>query len=198
MVAILFLPFENRSFEIPTVVHYSDPHCVKSTNWINGLAQMCNLNCSAIQILSVFLFQGTHIVSKLRPVDHLRQLLVENQGPDNEVVKSFFTLHSEVQAACACLVLACSQAVQDAHVAEWATRALFLYGGEPRLVFPGQQQQQQQQQRPQVQGIMSPGVTTFSQTSFHPNIASTPAPHMAYNTPSNFFEKQFTSVGLKC
>jgi len=86
--------------------------------------------------------QGTHIVSKLRPVDHLRQLLIENHGPDNEVVKAFFALHSEVQAACTCLVLACSQTVQDSHVAEWATRALFLYGGEPRLVYPAQQQQQ--------------------------------------------------------
>lgn len=26
--------------------------------------------------------QGTHIVSKLRPVDHLRQLLLESNGPD--------------------------------------------------------------------------------------------------------------------
>ena len=114
--------------------------------------------------------QGTHIVSKLRPVDHLRQLLIENHGPDNDVVKAFFALHSEVQAACTCLVLACSQAVQDSHVAEWATRALFLYGGEPRLVYPAQQQQPQPPRPP-----MSPGPTPFS-ASFHPNIASTPAP----------------------
>ena len=116
--------------------------------------------------------QGTHIVSKLRPVDHLRQLLIENHGPDNDVIKSFFTLHSEVQAACSCLVLACSQAVQDSHVAEWATRALFLYGGEPRLIYPTQQQQP----RPPTQGMMSPGPSPFS-ASFHPNIVSTPAPY---------------------
>jgi nuclear pore complex protein Nup155 len=122
--------------------------------------------------------QGTHIVSKLRPVDHLRQLLIENHGPDNDIVKSFFTLHSEVQAACACLVLACSQSVQDNQVAEWATRALFLHGGEPRLVFPAQQQQQQ---RPPVQGILSPGSSAFSPSSFHPNIASTPAPQGHHN-----------------
>jgi len=107
-------------------------------------------------------------------------LLVENHGPDNEVVKSFFTLHSEIQAACACLVLACSQAVQDNHVAEWATRALFLYGGEPRLVFPVQQQQRQAGQ-----GIMAPGATAFSPSSFHPNIASTPAPQ-AHHHPNAF------------
>jgi hypothetical protein len=64
-------------------------------------------------------------VSKLRPVDHLRQLLIENHGPDNEVVKAFFALHTEVHAACSCLVLACSQAVQDSHVAELATRNRF-------------------------------------------------------------------------
>jgi nuclear pore complex protein Nup155 len=104
-------------------------------------------------------------------------LLVENHGPDNEVVKSFFTLHSEIQAACACLVLACSQAVQDNHVAEWATRALFLHGGEPRLVFPAQQQQRQAGQ-----GIMAPGTTAFSPSSFHPNIASTPAPQAHHHS----------------
>lgn len=111
--------------------------------------------------------QGTHIVSKLRPVDHLRQLLIENHGPDSDVIKSFFNLHSEVQAACACLILACSQSVQDSHVAEWATRALFLYGGEPRLVFP-----QAQQPRAPQGGILS---ASFS-TTFHPSIVSTPAP----------------------
>ena len=57
---------------------------------------------------------GTQIVSKLRPADHLRQLLIDNGGADNDVVKAFFEMHSEVQAAATALVLACSQSVQDA------------------------------------------------------------------------------------
>ena len=57
---------------------------------------------------------GTQIVSKLRPADHLRQLLVDNGGADNDVIKAFFEMHTEVQAAATALVLACSQSVQDA------------------------------------------------------------------------------------
>ena len=34
--------------------------------------------------------QGSHIWSKLRPVDQLRQLLIDCQGPDAEEVKAFF------------------------------------------------------------------------------------------------------------
>ena len=41
--------------------------------------------------------QGAHIVSKLRPVDQLRQLLIDHGGPDNDVVRAFFTLHTETQ-----------------------------------------------------------------------------------------------------
>ena len=44
----------------------------------------------------------------------LRQLLIDNGGADNDVVKAFFEMHSEVQAAATALVLACSQSVQDA------------------------------------------------------------------------------------
>ena len=36
------------------------------------------------------LLQGSHIWSKLRPVDQLRQLLIDCQGPDAEEVKAFF------------------------------------------------------------------------------------------------------------
>ena len=59
---------------------------------------------------------GTQIVSKLRPVDHLRQLLIDNGGPDNDIIKAFFGLHNETQAAATCLVLATSQAIKDAQV----------------------------------------------------------------------------------
>jgi nuclear pore complex protein Nup155 len=110
---------------------------------------------------------GTQIVSKLRPADHLRQLLIEHGGPDNDVIKAFFSMHTETQAAASCLVLASSQAGQDSHVAEWATRAFFLYGGEPRLFFPGMD-------------FAAKNVT------FHPHLASTPAgavQQSPFNTP---------------
>ncbi len=102
---------------------------------------------------------GTHIVSKLRPADHLRQLLIEHGGPDNDVIKAFFSWHTETQASATALVLATSQAVQDAQVAEWATRAFFLYGGEPRLFYPG----------------MGMASDFAKNVTFHPHLASTPA-----------------------
>lgn len=74
--------------------------------------------------------QGSHIIVKLQPVDQLRQLLVDNQGPECEAVKSFFSLLKEPQACAVSLILACSQHPQDKQVSEWATSAFFLYGNE--------------------------------------------------------------------
>ena len=37
------------------------------------------------------IFQGSHIWSKLRPVDQLRQLLIECQGSDTEEIKAYFS-----------------------------------------------------------------------------------------------------------
>ena len=125
-----------------------------------------------------------------------RQLLIEHGGPDNENVKFFFALYTDVQASATCLVLACSRSIQDQQVSEWATRAFLLYGGDPKLVFPSQQQQQQlnrpQGLPPGIQGSLnltpnminpipmntpgSPSLSTMpGLTTFHPNIASTPA-----------------------
>jgi len=127
--------------------------------------------------------QGTHIVSKLRPADHLRQLLIEHGGPDNNQVKTFFRLFGQVEASAICLVLATSQSVQDAQIAEWATRAFLLYGGLPSLM---QQQQQQPPPPPQsLGGVLSPH---HGEASFHPNVASTPAPPHAMQT--YFMEQQ--------
>lgn len=52
---------------------------------------------------SVILVQGSHILSKLRPVDQLRQLLIDCQGPDAEEVKAFFRLHKVIDCLCAVL-----------------------------------------------------------------------------------------------
>lgn len=49
----------------------------------------------------------------------------------------------------------------------WATKAFFLYGGEPRLILP-------HEARPG-QGVKQQSIQGFS-PSFHPRIASTPAP----------------------
>ncbi len=124
---------------------------------------------------------GTHVVTKLRPVDRLRRLLIDRRGPECDAVRAFFTAES-AQAAATCLALAASRAPQDAHVAEWATKAFFLYGGEPQLVFPRNQQQQPQQ-------------SMLASPSFHPHLASTPAPvNLSATSPMPFSPGQ-TFVG---
>lgn len=76
--------------------------------------------------------QGVHIGFKPRVVDQLKQLLIENQGFDNPAVKSFFEIHKKAQACAIALILACGcKGPQDAKVSEWATNAIFRFGGEP-------------------------------------------------------------------
>ncbi|XP_046996559.1 nuclear pore complex protein Nup155 [Schistocerca americana] len=77
--------------------------------------------------------QGAEILAKLRPVDVLRQLLTDGRGPETGAVRTFFREQREEQACATCLMLACLDSAQNAQIAEWATRAFFLYGGEPRV-----------------------------------------------------------------
>ncbi|KAK9883024.1 hypothetical protein WA026_001236 [Henosepilachna vigintioctopunctata] len=109
--------------------------------------------------------QGVHILLKYRPVDLLKQLLLEGRGPDSETVKSFFVIETEDQACAISLILACLESQTNVDLAEAATRAFFLYGGEPKLAV--QNLYNHNQLRPT-------GV-------FQPNVISTPAPHMAQN-----------------
>ncbi|XP_033607158.1 nuclear pore complex protein Nup155 isoform X2 [Cryptotermes secundus] len=106
--------------------------------------------------------QGAEILQKLRPVDLLRQLLVENRGPEAEAVKLFFQAQKEEQACATSLILACLQSAQNLQVAEWATRAFFMYGGEPKI-----------------RAVVSPAASPSFQYSmasgaFSPTVVSTP------------------------
>ncbi|KAI0209905.1 hypothetical protein LSAT2_005340 [Lamellibrachia satsuma] len=58
--------------------------------------------------------QGCYLMTKQQPVDQLRQLLLHT-SPDSDQVKAFFKLHRVIDSA---------------------TRAFFLYGGEPEYNFP--------------------------------------------------------------
>lgn len=78
--------------------------------------------------------QGAHILHKLRPVDILRQLLIDSNGPEGDAVKAFFTIQKEDQACATSLILASLEGIQNTDVAEWATRAFFMFGGEPQLL----------------------------------------------------------------
>lgn len=76
---------------------------------------------------------GVQIFVKLRPVDLLKQILKESRGIDTEALKAFFMIQKEDQACATCLILASLESDDNVEVAEYATRAFFLFGGEPRL-----------------------------------------------------------------
>lgn len=78
--------------------------------------------------------QGTHIFLKLRPVDVLKHILQESHGLDTEAVKIYFRIQTEEQACAASLILACLNNPQNQEIAEFATKAFFMLGGEPRLI----------------------------------------------------------------
>ena len=111
--------------------------------------------------------RGVQVLEQLRPVDQLRALLEDAGRPDADAVRAFFALHTEAQACATCLILACSDAPQDAQVAGWAERAFLLYGGEPQVVAapPGHP--------------ASPHSTSLLGASFHPQQMSTPQPGRA-------------------
>lgn len=76
--------------------------------------------------------QGTDIYEKMRPVDIYGELLREKGGPDCSEVKNFFCNQGSDQVCAMSLILACDQTGFNSQMAEWATRAFFLYGGEPK------------------------------------------------------------------
>ncbi|XP_043495408.1 nuclear pore complex protein Nup155 isoform X2 [Polistes fuscatus] len=74
--------------------------------------------------------QGAIILIQVRPVDILRQLLLEQRGPDTESVRAYFQSQSPEQACATCLILATLESSQNTQLCEWAARAFFLYGGQ--------------------------------------------------------------------
>ena len=78
--------------------------------------------------------QCCHVVTQLRPVDILRQLLFDASGPDSTAVRAFFQVLREDQPFATALILACSTSVQDFQLADWAARAFFLHGGDVKML----------------------------------------------------------------
>lgn len=71
---------------------------------------------------------GAHILTFQRPVDKLRSLLEEANGVEASIVKDFFADMTPTQACTTALIIATDPNIQNTQAAEWATRALFLYG----------------------------------------------------------------------
>ncbi|XP_066949536.1 nuclear pore complex protein Nup155 isoform X2 [Macrobrachium rosenbergii] len=79
---------------------------------------------------------GAHILTFQRPVDQLRQLLEEAGGAESSIIKDFFSAMTPTQACATAIILATEANNQNAQVAEWATRALFLYGANAPPAAP--------------------------------------------------------------
>jgi len=67
-------------------------------------------------IILFILLQGAIILIQVRPVDILKQLLLEQRGPDTEVVRAYFQTQSLEQACATCLILATLESSQNAQV----------------------------------------------------------------------------------
>lgn len=77
--------------------------------------------------------QGAHIFLKQRPVDILKDILTACAGLDTDPIKTFFSTLQEDQACATALILACLESPQYEDCAEYATRAFFNFGKEPKL-----------------------------------------------------------------
>lgn len=76
---------------------------------------------------------SVQIFIKLRPVDLLKQILKDSRGQDTTALKAFFTIQKEAQACATALILASLESEENIDVAELATRAFFMFGGEPQI-----------------------------------------------------------------
>ncbi|KAL4235731.1 hypothetical protein ACF0H5_004123 [Mactra antiquata] len=201
------VPIEGRSWSINEVEYIKPQNPVD----INGKDPpvVVTQHAKPARKFVILSAQGSHIMSKLRPVDQLRQLLIDCQGPDADEVKAFFRLHKIEQACASCLILACTRLVTDQQVADWSKMAFFMYGGEAQYIYgssmptdrpmmpsnigpagggygmstsmysPAQQPQPQQQQNMSVFPTPMQGM--------HPTQASTPVPYghqMPYHQPT--------------
>ncbi|KAL5232826.1 hypothetical protein ACI65C_000236 [Semiaphis heraclei] len=77
---------------------------------------------------------GLEIFEMLRPYDTLCELLASSQGSETDAIKTYFKNFTDNQACVACLTIICDQSLKNIKIKEYATRAFFTHGGEPKLV----------------------------------------------------------------
>ena len=112
------------------------------------------------------------MVTQLRPVDLLRQLLIDASGPDSAGVRAFFQLLRDDQACATALVLACSTSVQDGQLADWASRAIYLHGGQVRILGG----------LPAVMSPSSPFSSAHHQPPQYLNMTTSPSANMSFHS----------------
>lgn len=148
-----FFPFEGKLMEVPSAMTLTGrvwkmteevkTPLVNKRNYINFpqfdrpiLSDTPSVISEDLEEQRKFIFlssSGAHIANKPQPVDHLKQILQDNQGFDNDAVKGFFQIYKETQACAIALSLACNNT--DKLVGEWASLAFFKYGGEAQMIW---------------------------------------------------------------
>ena len=129
------LPLDSPAWSMAEILGESAIHIEKQT----GQGEPPLLVRQHMEPPRKFIFltaQGAIILVQLRPVDVLRQLLLEQRGPDTELVRAYFHNQSPEQACATCLILATLESTQNAQLSDWATRAFFLYGGSRTVAVP--------------------------------------------------------------
>jgi nuclear pore complex protein Nup155 len=78
--------------------------------------------------------QGCFMWNKLRPIDQMCYALLENNGPNSDLVRLFFKmLYSRSEACALCLAVGLSRLTVDNRISDWSTQAYFIYGGEAEI-----------------------------------------------------------------
>ncbi|XP_011350489.1 nuclear pore complex protein Nup155 isoform X2 [Ooceraea biroi] len=124
------LPLDSPAWAMEEIIGDSAVHIEKQTSAQGEPPLLVRQHMEPPRKFIFLTAQGAIILMQVRPVDILRQLLLEQRGPDTEAVRAYFQTQSLEQACATCLILATLESSQNAQLSEWATRAFFLYGGQ--------------------------------------------------------------------
>ncbi|KAL0121289.1 hypothetical protein PUN28_008744 [Cardiocondyla obscurior] len=124
------LPLDSPAWAMEEIIRDSAIHIEKQSNAQGEPPLLVRQHMEPPRKFIFLTAQGAIILMQVRPVDILKQLLLEQRGPDTEIVRAYFQTQSLEQACATCLILATLESSQNAQLSEWATRAFFLYGGQ--------------------------------------------------------------------
>ncbi|XP_046432876.1 nuclear pore complex protein Nup155 [Neodiprion virginianus] len=130
------LPLDSPAWAMAEIPGETVVHIEKQTNPHGDPPLLVRQHMEAPRKFIFLTAQGAIILVQVRPVDILRQLLLEQRGPDTEAVRMYFQNQSAEQACATCLILATLESSQNAQLSDWATRAFFLYGAQKIPTFP--------------------------------------------------------------
>lgn len=103
--------------------------CSDSSSEINSPLHNAKTNKKVVLLTN----HGVQIISLVKPMHMLMQLLIACHGPHHDAIKGYFQSQTEVNACATSVLLACMEAFRGTEIGMWATQAFLLYGGEPNF-----------------------------------------------------------------